>query len=188
MMWTPWRSTTDPGCVSAQLPPFSAARSTITEPFFMLLHHLLGDEDRRRAVGNERGGDDDVDVPRLRGEERHLGGDERGAHLLGVAAAAFAFLFDRHLEELGAHALDLVADGGARVEGADDRAQAARGADRRQAGDAGADDQHLGRRHAPGGRHLPGEEAAVEARGLDDRAIAGDVGHRRQRVHLLRAA
>ena len=25
-----------PGCVSAQLPPFSAARSTITEPFFML--------------------------------------------------------------------------------------------------------------------------------------------------------
>jgi hypothetical protein len=32
----PYRSTTDPGWVSAQLPPFSAARSTITEPFFML--------------------------------------------------------------------------------------------------------------------------------------------------------
>ena len=35
MMWTPWRSTTVPGSVSWQLPPFSAARSTMTEPFFI---------------------------------------------------------------------------------------------------------------------------------------------------------
>ena len=36
MMCTPWCSTTCPGLVSAQLPPFSAARSTITDPRFML--------------------------------------------------------------------------------------------------------------------------------------------------------
>ena len=54
-------------------------------------------------------------------------------------------------------------------------------------GDAGADDQHLRRRHAAGGGHLAGEEPAVEAGRFDDRAIAGDVGHRRQRVHLLGA-
>ena len=32
-MCTPWRSTAEPGTVHAQLPPFSAARSTTTDPF-----------------------------------------------------------------------------------------------------------------------------------------------------------
>ena len=41
--------------------------------------------------------------------------------------------------------------------------------------------------HPAGRGHLAGEEAAVEARRLDHRAIAGDVRHRRQRVHLLGA-
>ena len=54
-------------------------------------------------------------------------------------------------------------------------------------GDAGADDEHLRRLHAPGRRHLPGEETPEVLRRLDDRAVAGDVGHRRQRVHPLRA-
>ena len=34
-MWTPYFCTTLPGSVRAQLPPFSAARSTITDPFFI---------------------------------------------------------------------------------------------------------------------------------------------------------
>ncbi len=76
---------------------------------------------------------------------------------------------------------------GARVERADDGAEAAGGADGAQAGDAGADHQHLGGRHLAGRGHLAGEEAAVEARRLDHRPVAGDVGHRGQRVHLLRA-
>ena len=120
-------------------------------------------------------------------EHLHLRLDERRAHLLGVAAGALAVFCDVEFDELGAHALDLLLDGRPRVEGADDGAHAARGADRGQPGHAGADHQHLGRRHPPGRRHLPGEEAAVEAGRLDHRAIAGDVGHRRQRVHLLRA-
>ena len=32
MIVTPWRTTTSPGCVSSQLPPCSAARSTTTLP------------------------------------------------------------------------------------------------------------------------------------------------------------
>lgn len=36
MIVTPWRTTASPGTVSSQLPPCSAARSTITLPGFML--------------------------------------------------------------------------------------------------------------------------------------------------------
>ncbi len=37
MMVTPWRTTAWPGSVSSQLPPCSAAMSTMTLPGFMLL-------------------------------------------------------------------------------------------------------------------------------------------------------
>ena len=57
---TPCLITVLPGSVSGQLPPCGAARSTITEPGFIALHHLLGDQHRRRAAGDQRGGDDDV--------------------------------------------------------------------------------------------------------------------------------
>ena len=53
--------------------------------------------------------------------------------------------------------------------------------------DARADHQHLGRRHLAGGGDLAGEEAAEIVASLDHRAVAGDVGHRRQRIHLLGA-
>ena len=42
-------------------------------------------------------------------------------------------------------------------------------------------------RHLAGRGELAGEEAAEPIRGLDHRAVTGDVLHRRQRVHLLRA-
>ena len=119
-------------------------------------------------------------------KQRHLGLDEGRAHLLGVATATLAFFLDVQFEELGAHALDLVLDGGTRVERPDDRPKATGGANGREPGDAGADDQHLGRRHAPGRSHLTSEKSPVEARCLDHRAVAGDVRHRREGVHLLR--
>ena len=59
--------------------------------------------------------------------------------------------------------LHLLPHGRPRVERADDGAEAARGADRREPGDAGADDQHLARRHLAGGGDLAGEEAAESA-------------------------
>jgi hypothetical protein len=49
--------------------------------------------------------------------------------------------------------LHLLLDGGPHVEGRDDAAEAAGGRDRLQAGDAGAEDEHLGRRDRAGGRH-----------------------------------
>jgi seryl-tRNA(Sec) selenium transferase len=64
---------------------------------------------------------------------------------------------------------------------------AGRRADGGKTRDACADHQHLGRRHLAGGGHLAGKEAAEIVARLDHRAVAGDVGHRRQRVHLLRA-
>ena len=54
-----------PGSVSSQLPPCSAAMSTITEPGLHRRHQLGGDQLRRRLAGDQRGGDDDVDVLRL---------------------------------------------------------------------------------------------------------------------------
>ncbi len=68
---------------------------------------------------------------------------------------------------LAAERLDLVGDLGPRVGGVDDRAEAAGRADRRQAGDARAGDEHLGRRDLAGGRDLAGEEAPELVRGLD---------------------
>ena len=188
MMVTPCFTTTSPGSVSSQLPPCSAAMSTMTLPGFMRLHHLGGDQLRRRLAGDQRGGDDDVDFLGLLGEHLALGLLEALAHHLGVAAAAGAFFLVVDLDELAAQRLDLVGHFGARVVGAHDGAQAGGGADRGQAGDAGADDEDLGRRHLARGGDLAGEEAAEGVGGLDHGAVAGDVGHRGQRVHLLRAA
>ena len=150
-------------------------------------HHLFGDERRRGPARNEGRRDDDVDVFRLPAEEGHLGGDELGAHLLGVPASAAALLLDLDLEELGAHALDLLADFGAGVEPAHDGTEPSRGADGAEPGDAGADDEDLRRSDLAGRGHLAGEEPSVEARGLDDGAVARDVGHRAERVDLLGA-
>ena len=61
------------GTVSAQFPPFSAARSTIDRAALHRSHHVFGDQDRRRAVRNECRRDDDVDVAGLGAKQRHLG-------------------------------------------------------------------------------------------------------------------
>jgi hypothetical protein len=121
----------------------------------------------------------------------------RGAGLPGISAvvmmmstsfarAVLVFLEVEH-QELGVHALDLLLHLGARVEGADDGAHALGRADRGETRDARADHEDLGRRDLAGGGDLAGKEAAEVLRGLDDGAVAGDVGHRAQRVHLLRA-
>ena len=74
-------------------------------------------------------------------------------HLLGRELAGVAALGlragDAEVEEVRAEALDLLFHRGADVEAGDDGAEAARGRDRLQAGDAGADHEHLRRRHVP---------------------------------------
>ena len=154
-----------------------------------LLHaadHLPGDEDGGFFAGDHRRGHNDVHLGRLLGEQLHLRLDELLAHHLGVAALAGTVLLELQLEEFRAHAPDLVFDRGPGVEGAHDGTQLDRRPDGRQPGNAGADDQHLGRRHAAGGGDLAGEKASELAGGLDHRAVPGDVGHRTERVHRLR--
>ncbi len=148
--------------------------------------HRVGDQHRCLAPGDQRRGDDDVDLGRLLGEEPVLAGQEFVGDHLGVAAAALAFVQGQvELQEAGPQAAALVRRREPHVEGADLGAQAPGGRDGRQARHARADDQHLGRRRAPGGGHLTAEEPAVVPGGLEHRSVAGDVRHGREHVHLL---
>lgn len=62
----------------------------------------------RALTWNEGGGDDDVHLFALLGEQRHLGVDELLGHLLGVAADAVAGLLDVHLQRLRPEGLELL--------------------------------------------------------------------------------
>ena len=59
---TPPASTISPGRVSSQLPPVSAARSTITEPGRIALDRRGGDQPRCGPARNRRGRDHEVEV------------------------------------------------------------------------------------------------------------------------------
>ncbi len=111
----------------------------------------------------------------------HVLGDLRG-----VAALVLGGL-DLEADEARAEALDLLLDRGADVVRLDDRAEAARGRDRLEPGDAGAQDQHAGRRDRARGRHEHRQEAGEPVGGHERGLVAGHRGLRRQRVHLLRA-
>ena len=151
------------------------------------LDHALGEEHGCAAAGDQRRGDDDVDLHRLLGEQGHLGLDEGLAHLLGVAAAPRSLLLEVKLKELGAHASDLLGDLGTGVEGLDDGTESASGADRGQPGHARAHDQHLRGQNGVGGGHLTAEELREMMGGLDDGSVPDEIGHGAQGVHPLGA-
>ena len=152
------------------------------------LHHLGGDELGRGFAGDQRGGDDDVGVLGLLGVHLALRGLEAFAHDLGIAAAARAFFFVVHLDELAAQRLDLVGHLGARVVGAHDGAQVGSGADGGEARHTSACNEHLGRWHLACGCDLAVEKAAKRIGRLDHCAVSADPGGGGERVHLLSAA
>ncbi len=157
---------------------------------FHQLDHVLGPQHRRGPVRDQGGGDDDVDVRRQFAELLQLRFTELGARGRRIAARRRAVglgFGEVQVDELGAHGFDLLCHFGPHVERIGDRTQRGRGSDGGQTGHAGADDQHLGRGHLARRRHLSGEEAAKVVARLDHRAVTGDVGHGRQRVHFLRA-
>ena len=89
MIETPLAVTTSSSATEpATLPPWPAAMSTITLPDFMRGDHLLGDQPGRRPAGDQRGGDDDVDVGHLLGVHARGAPVEVLAHLPGVAVGA----------------------------------------------------------------------------------------------------
>ena len=177
-----------PGSVSSQLPPVSAARSTITEPGFMFLTACSVTSSGARPAGHGGGGDHGVHLADLLGEQLALLLLLLVGELARVAAGGLGVL-EAHveLEEAGAERLDLLLDRGAHVEGLHDRAEAAGGGDRLQAGHAGAEHQHLGRAHGAGGGGEHREEARQLLRGDQRGAVAGHGGLRGQRVHRLGA-
>ena len=150
-------------------------------------HRVGGDQERRRAARDRGGGDDDVLFVRVLGE--------RVAHLrvllvgerARVAALALRVGDEVEFQRPAAERGDLLPGGAADVEAGDDRAEALRRGDRLQPGDAGAQDQHFGRRHgARGGGHHP-EEAARLTGGDQHRRVARGGGLRGERVHRLGA-
>jgi hypothetical protein len=123
-------------------------------------------------------------------------GDQRGLlglillrHFLGVAAGRLGGLeflvLDR--DEFRAEAFDLLLGRRPHVGRGDDGAEAARGGDRLQAGDAGAHDENLGGRHRAGRRHHHRQRPAEFGGRVDHGAVAGEIGLARQHVHPLRA-
>ena len=152
---------------------------------FHRFDHVRGDQFRRRSAGNKCRGDDDVDVFGLFGEQFHLGLDELFAHHLGISASAGAVFLEFHLQEFGPHTFDLLLDLQPCVEGAHDRAHAARGANGRQPRNTGTDNHHFRRRHLARRRDLTGKEAPEIIRGFNHGTIPADIRHRRPRIEFL---
>ncbi|MNH15757.1 hypothetical protein D3C79_753770 [compost metagenome] len=148
-------------------------------------HHFFGNQLRCRFARDQRRGDDNVNLRRLSSEQRHLCFDKGFGHHFGVAVAAARFFLEIQLEEFRAHALHLLFDFRASVEGANNGSQAAGSTDGRQPGDAGTDDHHLGRWNLARSGDLTGKETAKLMRGFNNCPVAGDIRHRTQRVHRL---
>ena len=91
--------------VSSQLPPRSAARSTMTEPG-PSGDHLLGDQHRRLLPGNHRGRDHNVALGNHLAQQFALALIERFVLRLGVAAGILSvFSFDRQFDESASQTL-----------------------------------------------------------------------------------
>ena len=152
-------------------------------------HHVARDEAGRRPPWDERGGDDDVLVLDVAGDQLGLLLLVLGRHRLGVARGRLRLLelLVLHRDELGAERLHLLLGGGAHVGRRDDRAEPTRGGDRLQAGDADAHDEGLGRGDRARRRHHHRQRLAEDRGGIDDGLVAGEVGLARQYVHRLRA-
>jgi hypothetical protein len=103
------------------------------------------------------------------------------------AACLAWYSFVLNGEEFRTEAFHLLLCRGAHVGRGDDGAQAPRGGDRLQAGDAHAHDEDLRGGHGAGRGHHHRQRAAVLFRRVDHRAIAGEVRLAGQHVHGLRA-
>ena len=134
-----------PGLVSSQLPPASAARSTITLPGFISSTAVAGISFGAGRPGHERGRDDHVRLAHLHRQRVALDLLLLGRQLARVAARGLRVAEPLDLEELRAQRLDLLLHRAPDVERRHDRAEPARGRDRLQAGHARAEHEHLRR-------------------------------------------
>src|SRR5436305_1254861 len=127
---TPSRTATSPGTVSSQLPPVSAARSTITDPGRIAATAAAGI--RRGAARPRCGRDHGVEVADSRLERGLLRLLFFRTQLARVAALGLRAA-DPEVEPRRTEALDLLAHDRPNVEARHDCAEPARGRDRLQA-------------------------------------------------------
>ena len=97
------------------------------------------------------------------------------------------FVGDRHFNEFAAQRFDLLFGRMADIEGFDHGAQTFGGGNGLQAGNASAQNQHLGRFDRACGGHEHGHEARVILGGQQHRLVAADIGLGGQHIHRLRA-
>ena len=153
--------------------------------------HIFGPQLRRFAVGDQSGGDDDIDLGGQLAElgQLRLAEFRRGNRGIATGGRAVLLLFlEIEVDKLGPHRFNLFGHFWTHVKGQRDRAKGCGRADRGQTGNTGTDNQNLRRRHLARRRDLTGKEAAKVVACLDHRTVARDVSHGRQRVHFLRAA
>ena len=86
IMITPFSTMVSPAWVTSQLPPRSAARSTMTEPATHPVHHFARHQDGRFSPGNRGGGDHHVLFLQDRGHLFALAADFLLGQRAGVAA------------------------------------------------------------------------------------------------------
>ena len=140
---------------------------------------------RRRPAGDQRGGDDDILLGDVLGHQCRLLRLVFRRHLLGVAAGRLGRLefvvLDR--DEFRAERCDLLLGRRPNVGRRHDGAEPPRGGDGLKAGDAGAHDEDLGRRHRAGRRHHHRQRAVIFGGRVDHSLVAGEIGLAGQHVH-----
>ena len=123
-MLTPRCTTVSPARVNSQLPPRSAAISTITDARLHGFRHFRCNQNGRFPARHGSRGDHDILLFQYRGEQFALA-------FVNASSIAFAYPpctfggFDIEHDELRAQALDLLLDGGAHIVSRNHRAQAA---------------------------------------------------------------
>ncbi len=135
--------------------------------------HVGGDENRRLAVGDLCGRDDDVRVLHVLGEDLVLPGLGVGFQLACVAAGVLLRLrLDAGLDESRAQRLDLVAHRRPDIKCLDNCAEAAAGGDRLKTGDTRAKDERSRRCQRSRGGHHQREDARQPVGGHHGGVIA----------------
>ena len=151
------------------------------------IHHLTGDQLRRRFTWNKRGGDNDVHLFCLRRKERHFRLNKGFRHDLRVTITAARFFLEVQLKEFGAHTLHLLLHFRPGIKRTNNSAQAVCGPNSGKTCHTGTNYHHLRGWYFACGRNLTGKEATKLMRSFDNGAIAGNVCHRTQRIQRLRA-
>ena len=150
-------------------------------------NHGLGHEARRRTTRDQRGGDDDVLLGDVTGDQLGLRGLLVLGQLARIPTSTRSILERVGHDELGAQRFHLLAGCGAHVGRGHHGAQALGRRNGLQPRNTGTHHERLGRTHGARCGHHHGHGAVKHRRRLDNALIAGKVGLRGEDIHDLRA-